>query len=169
MAALHPCTTRIRRGARPPSYTTLWGTTHCVSRGRAGSAKEIASSSSLIDHCMNNSVLRWEMEVHASFGHPCSLYQIVHRDPAALTCNSSSRTCDQRGAGPLRAFLRLAGAMLDILLLRSLLVDNRHVTLSPLRSRMGLLCTPIAPRGFGHSIDRRLTTALTGNSPFYKV
>ena len=27
MAALHPCTTRIRRGARPPSYTTLWGTT----------------------------------------------------------------------------------------------------------------------------------------------
>ena len=28
MAALHSCTTRIRRRARPPSYTTLRGTTH---------------------------------------------------------------------------------------------------------------------------------------------
>lgn len=27
MAALHPCTTRNRRRSRPPSYTTLWGTT----------------------------------------------------------------------------------------------------------------------------------------------
>ncbi|MEU3476393.1 hypothetical protein, partial [Rhodococcus sp. NPDC006774] len=27
VAALHPCTTRNRRRSRPPSYTTLWGTT----------------------------------------------------------------------------------------------------------------------------------------------
>ena len=34
MAALHSCTTRIRRRARPPSYTTLRGTTLQTSRWR---------------------------------------------------------------------------------------------------------------------------------------
>ena len=36
MAALHPYTTRNRRRSRPPSYTTLRGTTYCFRRNVYG-------------------------------------------------------------------------------------------------------------------------------------
>lgn len=60
--------------------------------------------------------------------------------------------------------------MLDIRMLRSLSVDNRHVTHSPLHHCMDCFCSPVAPARIRVFRRRPIDYgAGPGGSPFHKV